>query len=239
MKKQRMLSILILALFSTGILAAQSTYFLRIEANVRGATIFIDGRQQRDQTPAAIRVSRGRHEVIVQADGYDDYRAMVNVTRDTVLRINLERAVYYDLNLLPNIAQAEVYINGERRGAGSFSLRLKAGNYEIRIVAPGYEDYETSVTLNNNRRLNAELTPKFVNVRFDLPVQFIAADVKNPWDSIQIELDGIPVQGPVIRVFPGTHIISLQSGIFRIEQQFAFQIGRNYVIRPTLDFDID
>ena len=64
------------------------TYEVRITANVRGASIYVDGRYQ-GQAPQTLRLREGTYEIEVEARGYESWGRRVTVRRDQTLNANL------------------------------------------------------------------------------------------------------------------------------------------------------
>ncbi|MDW8017866.1 MAG: PEGA domain-containing protein, partial [Thermus sp.] len=134
---------------------------LFLEARPEGAEVLVDGRLV-GRAPLRLSLEAGLHEVRVQAPGYAEYRAQVEVRPGESVRLFVElvplRAV---LELYLN-AEARVFLNGQEVGlARGGYLRLEAplGEHELTLVAPGYRTLVQTVRLGGNLVLRLELRP--------------------------------------------------------------------------------
>ena len=72
-----------------------------------------------------------------------------------------------------NVADAVVYLNGQRLGdANQTYSAIRPGSYPLKITAPGYRDYATTITVRANATTN-------VNVEFTTVVTPAPAPVSN------------------------------------------------------------
>lgn len=134
---------------------------LFLEARPEGAEVLVDGRLV-GRAPLRLSLEAGLHEVRVQAPGYAEYRAQVEVRPGESVRLFVElipvRAV---LELYLN-AEARVFLNGQEVGlARGGYLRLEAplGEHELTLVAPGYRTLVQTVRLGGNLVLRLTLRP--------------------------------------------------------------------------------
>jgi hypothetical protein len=63
----------------------------------------------------------------------------------------------FPLNVDANVRGAQVYINGQLVGQTPIGLRVARGNYEVRVTAPGYQDFVQSVNLRSSEQVSAFL----------------------------------------------------------------------------------
>lgn len=134
------------------------TFRLTISSNVRDARIYIDGGSMNAQTPAALQVSEGRHEIKLTAPGYQDSVQNINLTGDLVLNFQMKKAVQeYTLSVTSNVARAKVYVNNAERGTTPLKISLEEDTYTIEVKATGYNDYSSTVRLNRDTTINAKL----------------------------------------------------------------------------------
>jgi hypothetical protein len=135
-------------------------YNLRINTNVRGARVYIDGKSM-GRAPVRERLRAGRHRIKVTARGYRDYEETVNLNRNRTVRANLKRRRpplrVFSLRVTANVRGARVYIDGKSMGRAPVREQLRAGRHRIKVTAPGYRDYEETVNLNRNHTVRANL----------------------------------------------------------------------------------
>ena len=76
------------------------------------------------------------------------------------LRVAAGGAVLPSLRVTSSPGGAQVYVDGELRGASPLDItRLPEGSHVVRIVASGYEDYEQTIGLPEFRSLDVQLEP--------------------------------------------------------------------------------
>ncbi len=126
------------------------------------ATVFIDGVRVGNGLQT-VTVAPGQHSVRVTANGYTDFNQTVNVSAgaNVTIRATLQPIVQngaLQVNV-PNGAQ--VYINGALVGSNSGRITVPAGQYAIRVVLGGFQDFNTTVVVQANQvtTVNADLQP--------------------------------------------------------------------------------
>jgi hypothetical protein len=130
------------------------------------ARAYVDG-QFVGETPVSFGTNVGQHTVRLERDGYAPFEATVNVRGGETQRVsaNLARLVRTgELLVQGNVGGAEVFLDGEYRGSlasgsGELLLRdLAAGEYRLRVSAPGFESVERNVTVRANERTQVRLS---------------------------------------------------------------------------------
>ncbi|MGL4738465.1 MAG: PEGA domain-containing protein [Cellulosilyticaceae bacterium] len=133
-----------------------------------------------------IEVLEGKYDVIVVASGYKPWGMRVDITGKVVLQVTLQEDEKekredeedaqdrngeqienvegnYCINVMTEPTGAKVIINGEDHGITPFTTTLKVGDYSILLRKEGYEDYSTSIIIDNSDNQNNylyALTPK-------------------------------------------------------------------------------
>lgn len=136
---------------------------LNINSIPSGAEVYLSG-VYRGKTPLVIsNLSPGRYQVQLRLSGYKDYVGFVDVYSGQVSTYNFTMVpLSATLNIFSTPSSAEVYINGVYRGKTPLSITdLSSGNYNVKLVLSGYEDYSESIYLNPGevRQLNVTLKP--------------------------------------------------------------------------------
>jgi uncharacterized membrane protein len=211
---------------------------LRIRTNVGNAVIFVDG-NRRGSGSLSLDLQPGRYDVRVDAPGYRSVSQTVNLNSSSTVTFNLER-ITHTLQIQSNVNGATVYVDGNRRGSGSLSLDLQPGTYEVRIAAEGYFDFVTTVRLNGNETVRANLEPATATLRLEVPPQYRSDEAGGSQGRgpFQLWVDGQRQNSTTIEVEPGTHTIRFVAGPLRIEESFNFQAGTEYVLSPSLDLQL-
>lgn len=204
-------------------LSRGGSYTLTINSNVRGAQVFVNAVRQKGVTPLNLTLSAGSYSITVRAEGYKDYTANVNLTRDLTINARLE-PITYALMVTSNVKGSEVYVDGQRRGAVPTRLTLPQGSYSITVEANNYHPFTTSVSLSSDMTVNAQLEPKSFRLNVTANVQ--GADVYLGGDLI----GRTPLQ---IEVTPGIYVLRLAApGFFEFSQTIT--ISDNFNINVNL-----
>jgi hypothetical protein len=128
------------------------TYGLTVIVNVKGYQVFINGAEQKGNT---FQLAGGNYNITVKAPGYQDFNTGVQMNQAQNIVANLV-PVTYNLTVNANVAGAAVTVDKQAGQAGQ-SFNLPAGTYQVKVSAPGYRDFATSVQLSGNQTVSANL----------------------------------------------------------------------------------
>jgi len=130
---------------------------LTINSNINGASVFAN-ENSIGNTPMTTRLQEGTYNIRVSLQGYSDYTTSVNLNSNQQIYANLQTIVLqHKLNVNSNINGASVFLNENKIGNTPMSTMLQAGTYNIRVSHPGYTDYNSSINLNENKQIYANL----------------------------------------------------------------------------------
>lgn len=133
----------------------------------------------------------GRHELRLKLAGYEEYVAPIDLepgeSRRFLVRLQpLAGATYPDADQTATVrldiepARAALFVDGVYAGhvdkfSGRRGLRLRAGTHRFRIALPGYQSFETEMTLAASQRyeLKVELPRGSMS---DQPEDVVARD---------------------------------------------------------------
>ncbi len=117
---------------------------LNFEVTPAGGELLVDGRQVNPADPLEVTAATD-HTVVYLRDGYQgetrSVRLGANETRTIALALDPELGL---VEIEANPA-AEIYVNGERRGAGNAALRLLAVPTRIELRKPGYRSVSRTI----------------------------------------------------------------------------------------------
>jgi hypothetical protein len=144
---------------------------LTIVYNAPDALVFVDGAQllgpktlNSDGTAQqSVAVAPGDRIVRIQAPYYAPFEQRVGVSRTMIFRATLQPQ-FFDLTVLSSVEGAAVTVDGRPYRP---PLKLPAGEYVVRVTAPGYESFEQKVNLYQAQTVSAMLRA----VLFDLYIQ--------------------------------------------------------------------
>jgi hypothetical protein len=218
----------------------EASFQLNVEANVRGAQVYIDDRLV-GRTPLGLNVTRGIYIIRVTAPGYQDFIQRANVHSPMQVEAVL-RALLAQLTVTSNIQGADVFINGSLVGQAPYSAALSMGSYSVTVRAPGYFDYQADLSLNGPQTINAALQPALASYRFVVPESFFRKGGKDEGlplqRRVQLWVDGILDRDFSGQLSPGLHVLRFTAGDLITEAQVEVQAGRSYVFEPYLGINV-
>ncbi len=167
---------------------------LSLSTNVQAVQVWLDGVLMTGPPIAGW----GTHTIKVSAPGYQDYNASITVNGPTALQVTLmPMGVLLTVNA--NIQGATVLVNNVAKGGLPYNEYLPAGTYAVRVQAPGYSDFMTSVALNQPITVNAILQPRLFPLTLNLNVQ-----------SPVVIIDGVQMSGTP-SVSMGQHTLQISA----------------------------
>jgi serine/threonine-protein kinase len=144
---------------------------LRIVTVPESATVRVDG-EERGQTPIAIEIEPGEHEVEVSADGYEPQSAIASLSNanetatlsfvlieEPVVRTGPRRPRPTGTLVIATTPWSEVYLGGRRLGTTPLgNVRLPAGRHTLTLRAQGRPPRRHSVTIRADEETRVRLT---------------------------------------------------------------------------------
>jgi hypothetical protein len=158
--------------FSQGLLP-KKIWDLTIAVNVQNAIIQIDNVQIAGTTT---KVAGGAHNVKVHADGYSDFNGAVTVSANMTFTVKLI-PMLFPLTIRVQTSGASVFVDNVDFTGKVANVTL--GTHAIRVTAPGYTDYNTSVDVSSPQTLDVVLQPAGVLVTINVNVADATVTVNN------------------------------------------------------------
>jgi hypothetical protein len=163
-----------------------------------GASLFIDGTYQ-GVTPLTVHgLNPGLHVFTLALEGYSNYTRTLVISPGSSNTLNgILSQGYGTLFITSNPTGAEVYIDDTLHGITPISLELvPIGNHQLTIKMPGYEDYESNITV-----LSGENNPIFAS----LVIKTATIDIETNPSGATLFIDGL-YRGATPRIISGiTH----------------------------------
>jgi formylglycine-generating enzyme required for sulfatase activity len=135
---------------------------LEIASNPSEANVSVDG-EFRGRTPLSLRISPGRaHRLTVTKPGHATVTRELSVAADSGRRLEIELEPQFgEVSVASRPPNAEVWIDGERRGSTPLTLELTAISHAIEIRLEGFAIERANVTAQPGfpQRLERELVP--------------------------------------------------------------------------------
>ena len=112
------------------------------------ATVFLDGQQVGTTPYLSEKLKSGNHKIQIAKKMYKSADREVVVSDGETQEVLLEMAPDFAEPMITcSDAEAEIWINGEKKGTGKWSGRLSAGIYKLKTAKKAHRDIEKSVTL--------------------------------------------------------------------------------------------
>ena len=156
-----------------------------------------------------------------------------NLTHTAILK-----ALAYRTTITANVPGAEVFFNGVKAGTVPFQADLVQGSYNLKVSAPGYQDYTAGISVTGSQTFNVNLIPLYATITVNVPAQFLNRGSDNPSSRIELYVDGARVNGLAAQVQPGQRTIRIASGGISIETVVNLQAGRSYTMEPNFSITV-
>lgn len=130
------------------------------------AKVIIDGvaRTLGENGTCMAMLSNGEHEYAVSAEGYATKTETFTISGQAIERsVQLERDIA-SLSIDTDIDDAEIMVNGERKGNRRWKGELTSGPVEIGIVKTGYKPYRQTISLKTNEEKIIRISVKDLEV---------------------------------------------------------------------------
>ncbi len=131
---------------------------VRIEINVRGAEVRVDGRVL-GESPfrETVYVDAGRRRFTATADGHVEASRslMLRAGTQSTLSLRLEPIpVEGTLRLRANVHPAMVFLDDTELGRAPLDRTVRVGAHTVRVEANGYDDFEEAIRIEEDQRID-------------------------------------------------------------------------------------
>ncbi len=131
---------------------------MAVNCGTPDAHVFVDGRDVGTSPYVQAAQAAGTYTITIRATGFDEFTQRCSVSASQACEVNatLTRTVgrgTLHVEIVRAVAGAMVSIDGRdpvEVGAGRDIPEVAAGTREVRVQAPGYEDYVVTVTVREN-----------------------------------------------------------------------------------------
>jgi hypothetical protein len=206
-------------------------FTLTITANAPNAQVSVNGTAM-GNAPVNVSVEAGTYRVQITAPGYEPYDANVSVTNNTSLAATLKQQSG-KINISANVIGADVYLNNVKAGTTPFTADLPFGSYNLKISAPGYQDYAAGIVVSGPQNIVANLVPLMGTVKLNISDRFFGKQHKNPLGLIDFYVDNIKQKDLTVSVAPGTHTFRVEFGVIALETNLVVEAGKTYTLEPN------
>ncbi|QDF07165.1 PEGA domain-containing protein [Myxococcus xanthus] len=130
---------------------AKTEVLVRMTGNVRGAKLFVDGKEFGVLSSAVVpvEVRPGEHHLVVRRQGYADFTRRIDVKSGTQAEVLVSMdATMGFATLTADVADAVVMVDGQQVGAvPQANVLLRPGSREIEFRAPGFKPDVHNITV--------------------------------------------------------------------------------------------
>ncbi len=175
-----------------------------------GAVVYIDNTKVGEAPVKSQPLASGRHDIRVTRQLYLPYREQVVVNDNTVTNVEPNMVANFATVNLTVANDAEIWVNDERKGAGSVSVDLEYGEYTFETRKPNHRSQSVVRNINSSFGGTIEL-PAPVAIYGSLEVDISPIGAK-------VYLDGKLVgESPLIlnEVLVGEHSVQVQKQGFK------------------------
>ncbi len=119
-----------------------------VNANVDGATVWVDGNQMGAPPVVVPQAAAGTHAIVVRAEGYQEFRSTCNVApeHDCQVTATLE-PMGTAVRVESNVRDAQFYVDGQLKGPIPWEGMLPVGQHLLEVRATGYRPHVEQVAL--------------------------------------------------------------------------------------------
>lgn len=156
LKNKIFLLVILTFLSSTTFLHAQrsTTAEITVTSSPSGATVQMGRRSYTTPFKIALR-PRMEYEFAFSKSGYKS-KTVKHMGGTGNLHVTLEPDKSR-LTIESNVNSADIFINNTQYGRTNLTIELDPGRYSVRVSKPGYTTYNTTINLNGNQRVYAQL----------------------------------------------------------------------------------
>ena len=161
-----------------------------------GAKIYIDGKIEASTTPTEIIIKKGRYDISISKEDYENYSTAVDIEVGTTRNISttLKKQILGALRVVTNPEGANVYIDGAYIGATPVSFTIETGTHNIEIIKEGYYDHANTVQI-----YQSEMNNLLITLQINPVLRFKIRDHVQASDNLNVR-ENPSVKGNIITV---------------------------------------
>lgn len=197
---------------------AASKYKVRVDSAPQGATVYIDDKANGAVgiTPWAGSLTKGKHTIIIELEGYLPATKSINVARTRKTQEHyiplVKKAdpprIDVRADADKNVFGANVYLDGQPQGQAPLLLTTDPGRHQIELKKEGFTDFSQWIEVKENEKVTVNPYLKEV-AKAKVGTIVVSSDV----DDADVYLDGNKVgETPVVinDVVEGLHVVEVR-----------------------------
>ena len=119
------------------------------QPDINDAVVYVDEKMVGNVPVQRLRLSSGTHTIRVNKEHYNTYNATFEVSDEENKVINPILTPVFAEVTLESVSDAEIYVDGEYKGKGSWKGRLEYGSYIFETRKPGHLPYKMPYDITN------------------------------------------------------------------------------------------
>jgi hypothetical protein len=213
----------------------QSVGYLKIEGNeeiLKESLIYIDNIIGSDALNAARKLSSGKHNVRVLHPKYKPFEQVISIADGETYLLKVNLNVNYSHLTIMCDKGAELWVNGERKGVGSWSGDLEAGKY---IMECKKEKHRPT---KEQKVITEKMTGDTIWLSSPIPITGVLVVNSTP-PMASIILDGKKVGETPMRLnslLIGRHEVRLEKdGYVTLTKEVEIEDGKTMIVEESLN----
>lgn len=209
--------------------------FLKIEGDngiLSKASIYIDKDNGTDALRTPRQLPSGQHTVRIVHPKYKTFERKVNIEDEQTFTLNANLAANFSTVTLKVDADAEIYVNNERKGTRTWTGDLEAGDYTIECRM---ENHRTSVAKHT---ITDNMSGQVINLNAPTPIMGRLVVSSTP-SLAKIFIDGNEVgETPksINQILIGQHTLRIEkTGCAPVSKTITIEEGKTLTLEEKLD----
>lgn len=202
------------------------------QAILSQATIYIDNGNSPDALKSSKQLKSGQHKVHIIHPKYKPYERMVTITDDETTTLSVNMDANFSTVTLKVDADAEIYVNNERKGVRTWAGDLEAGTYIIETRMKGHR------TITDQKVITESMTGEVIELGVPIPINGTLMVSSTP-SMAKLYIDGKEVGETPKRInsiLIGEHTVRIEKqGCAPVNRTVTIEEGKTYTMDEKLD----
>lgn len=122
-----------------------------------GALVFVDGKKMGETPFMSDKIASGEHKVMVMKEMYERMERTVEVTDDSITEVIMEMKADFVYVTVTTDKQADIYVDGERKGQGSWTGKISKGKHLFEAKRYSHHTTMRTVELMTENEVNVTI----------------------------------------------------------------------------------
>lgn len=209
--------------------------YLKIEGNsniLSQATVYVDKSNGAEALKNGMRLGSGQHTLRIVHSKYKPYEQKVTIKDGETTNLTVNLGANFSVVTLKVDGDAEIYVDGERKGIGSWTGDLVAGDYLVECRKQNHRASQRRVTITDHMSGEVITLDSPIPINGRLVVTSVPSKAKVFIDGKLV--DETPMQLSAILI--GEHTLRLEKeGCAPLSKTFTIEEGKTLTLEEKLD----